>query len=329
VIRGGAYSAGDLDAALRSDPVAAVHYASFDRARTQVVQAAEPSAVYVSYRQNNRIYWTRHTVRIPEGELLLSDGVSLARARCGNRLSLSPQEPVQADEPAPADFDIAQPPLPADGPGSADTPAPPPLVVHEVFPPAALPALPSTAADGGTAPVVARYVPVERPGIDRAPLPEWTFPGSVTGGGPTEFQPIPPPGSNAFAWTPPPSPVPGAGANSGSASTTGSGGSGGNPATTGPPPSWTILPGTTTTGSSGSGSHSGAISPGSTTGTVSPIEPGNPTPSPPGSTLSAEDLFPPDSRPPATEVPEPATAALLVCAAIAVAFRRVSSGGPG
>ena len=42
---------------------------------------------YVSYRVQNQIYWTKNKLRIPKGELLLSDGHNYARARCGNRLS--------------------------------------------------------------------------------------------------------------------------------------------------------------------------------------------------------------------------------------------------
>ena len=57
---------------------------------------------YVSYRKNNSIFATRKQLRIPKGELVLTDGTHLARARCGNRLSDTPAEPTSAqEEPTP------------------------------------------------------------------------------------------------------------------------------------------------------------------------------------------------------------------------------------
>lgn len=56
--------------------------------------------MYVSYRKNDEVYWTKTKHRIPRGEYVVTDGKSFARARCGNRLSALPQEPVMnAGEP--------------------------------------------------------------------------------------------------------------------------------------------------------------------------------------------------------------------------------------
>jgi hypothetical protein len=94
IIRGGAYSAAELDAALRSDPITAAHYAGFDRAHIATVPAAAGRKVYVSYRAKDRIFWTAKAVPLTPGEILLSDGTRQARARCGNRISDTPQQPV-------------------------------------------------------------------------------------------------------------------------------------------------------------------------------------------------------------------------------------------
>jgi hypothetical protein len=99
VIPGGAYSAPELVVALESDPVAASHYSVFQRAQLRTERSPFTEPVYVSYRRYNRIFWTRRALLLHEGETLLTDGVSYARARCGNRISLAPQQPVAEVEP--------------------------------------------------------------------------------------------------------------------------------------------------------------------------------------------------------------------------------------
>jgi hypothetical protein len=46
------------------------------------------------------VYWTTRKVKIPQGEMLVTDGTDSARARCGNRVSAVPLEPVSEEEPA-------------------------------------------------------------------------------------------------------------------------------------------------------------------------------------------------------------------------------------
>jgi len=94
VIRGGVYSALELDRALEHDGAAAAHYTGFDRTRVHTAHAEAGQPMYASYRVRDRIYWTRNPVRLIAGETLLTDGDNLARARCGNRLSLTPQQPI-------------------------------------------------------------------------------------------------------------------------------------------------------------------------------------------------------------------------------------------
>jgi hypothetical protein len=90
VIPGGVRSAAELRAALRADPVAARHYAGFDLRHVEVVRLEEAHAAYVSYRRHNRVLWTSKKVMLAKGEQLLSDGMNLARTRCGNRISFTP-----------------------------------------------------------------------------------------------------------------------------------------------------------------------------------------------------------------------------------------------
>jgi hypothetical protein len=99
VIRGGAYSVAELDAALDNDPVASAHYAAFHRDALRMTSAPGPLLMYASYRMGGSVYWTSRPVHVAAGESLITDGTSLARARCGNQLSDSPREPVTRMEP--------------------------------------------------------------------------------------------------------------------------------------------------------------------------------------------------------------------------------------
>src|SRR5579872_5315341 len=105
VIRGGVYSAGELSNALRTDPVAAAHYADFGSAHVQLVQLTEARRAYVSFRKDDRIYWTRKPILLAQGETVLSDGNHQARARCGNRISATPLGPVLPEDPPAPDWE--------------------------------------------------------------------------------------------------------------------------------------------------------------------------------------------------------------------------------
>ena len=111
VIPGGAYTPSELKDKLTSDKIAARHYDAFDLSRTRVTKADSPRSVYVSYRKGESIYWTRRPVQLHKDEPLLTDGVSFARARCGNRISDSPQKPIAETpeaEPSPNILDIPE-----------------------------------------------------------------------------------------------------------------------------------------------------------------------------------------------------------------------------
>lgn len=105
VIPGGVRRSSELTFALARDRVASVHYANFDAASASIVHVKAPRLVHVSYRMDDKIYWSKRKVRIPAGEALLTDGKSLVRARCGNRIADTPQGAVSDQEPAPEELD--------------------------------------------------------------------------------------------------------------------------------------------------------------------------------------------------------------------------------
>ncbi len=87
---------------------AARHYQRFHLAQLRSIGANFTSPVYVSYRKGNQIYWTRKPVRLTQGETLLTDGTLFARARCGNRISTTPEEPVASTDPPGDILDVPQ-----------------------------------------------------------------------------------------------------------------------------------------------------------------------------------------------------------------------------
>jgi hypothetical protein len=105
VIAGGAYEGFELAGAMRRDAVVANHYRGLtpDTVRREIV--TKDRMVYVSYRKDDRIYWTRNKVLLRKGETILTDGATEIRARCGNCISDTPRLPVAEAEPDPAEFD--------------------------------------------------------------------------------------------------------------------------------------------------------------------------------------------------------------------------------
>jgi PEP-CTERM motif len=106
VIPGGVRSREELAFNIEKDPVVAAHYADFKVDRARIVKSEEAQLVHVSYRIRNRVFWTAKTVKIPKGETLITDGHDSARTRCGNKVSVSPQEPVSEEEPPVETFEV-------------------------------------------------------------------------------------------------------------------------------------------------------------------------------------------------------------------------------
>jgi len=99
IVPGGVRDAHELQKAAAGDSVVARHYSDFRIIQAHTLRLNRPLEMYVSYRKNNQIYWTKNRMLIPAGETLISDGENLARVRCANRLSPIAAKPVAVSEP--------------------------------------------------------------------------------------------------------------------------------------------------------------------------------------------------------------------------------------
>jgi hypothetical protein len=106
------HSIAALREAVAREAVVAEHYAHLDISRVRLDSVVGERRVYVSYRIGDRVYWTKHPVTLQPGELILTDGQTEIRARCGNCITTRPMEPVSALEPDLVEFDRAIEPLP-------------------------------------------------------------------------------------------------------------------------------------------------------------------------------------------------------------------------
>jgi hypothetical protein len=100
VIPGGAYSPAELRFASEKDGVIRRHYSDFDLKTAHTVLLTGDRYQYVSYRLRNQVYWTRNKLKIPKGEILVTDGFHFARTRCGNRLSDKSKPEISSLQPS-------------------------------------------------------------------------------------------------------------------------------------------------------------------------------------------------------------------------------------
>ncbi len=107
VVPGGVKTPDDLRYASLRDPVVRRHFSHFDFQHAQLIRVAETREVFLSYRIRDTVFWTRKTVRLHRGELLLTDGKITARARCGNQISDTAKPEVSDEEP---DADVVDQP---------------------------------------------------------------------------------------------------------------------------------------------------------------------------------------------------------------------------
>ncbi|MGO4475769.1 hypothetical protein AB4Z32_05890 [Massilia sp. 2TAF26] len=105
IVPGGVTSRTELARAVLADKTVAAHYAGFDTDKAELRTVPKARAVYVSYRKGDQVYWTAKKVMLAEGEAVLSDGRSDIRARCGNRISDTPQLPVEVKGPSEQELD--------------------------------------------------------------------------------------------------------------------------------------------------------------------------------------------------------------------------------
>jgi hypothetical protein len=99
VISGGVDSPQELRKAIANDPEVARLYADFDLSDARIERLTNDREVYVAYRYNNRIYWTKKRLLLRAGETVITDGKEIGRTRCGNRVSANPMQPIRQDEP--------------------------------------------------------------------------------------------------------------------------------------------------------------------------------------------------------------------------------------
>jgi hypothetical protein len=105
VVDGGVRSSAEVIHVVETDGLVRRHYADIRIDNLRSATLDRTTLLFVSYRKRGAIYWTKHPIRIPEGEAVLSDGDHLIRSRCGNRLSTTPMKPTSPDEPQLAELD--------------------------------------------------------------------------------------------------------------------------------------------------------------------------------------------------------------------------------
>ncbi len=164
VIPGGVRSPQELREYASHDQMVASHYAGFKLATARMVRLKRGRLGYVSYRIGDKIFWTQRKLRLARGEQLITDGVHYARARCGNRVSATPQEPTWPLEPPPEAFERpgldyppgTLPPLipPNPAPPAFPNSTPPVSIPNAPFiiPPVIIPPLGGDAPSPGTLP---------------------------------------------------------------------------------------------------------------------------------------------------------------------------------
>jgi hypothetical protein len=104
VVSGGVSSPEEMADAVQQDPVVREHYAALRPASFRSEVLKEDQKGYVSYRIRDKVYWTRRVMTLKKGETVLTNGETMLRGRCGNRVSpvaLSPTAP-EAEEPTEA-----------------------------------------------------------------------------------------------------------------------------------------------------------------------------------------------------------------------------------
>jgi len=113
VVPGGIKDAAALRQIAARDRAVSQHYSQFDYSKARLVRVTEPREVYVSYRIRDTIFWTSKKIRLPAGEMLLTDGKITARAKCGNQVSETAKPEVSDQEP---EEDILDQPVALVGP---------------------------------------------------------------------------------------------------------------------------------------------------------------------------------------------------------------------
>jgi hypothetical protein len=95
VIPGGEPNVADFCGQIQSD--AAFH--GFNCNVAYETSLRSPISVFMTFKKNGHIYWTKHLVSVKAGELMYTDGHRSFLARCGNEIGFAPQQPtMEIDE---------------------------------------------------------------------------------------------------------------------------------------------------------------------------------------------------------------------------------------
>jgi PEP-CTERM motif-containing protein len=187
VIPGGVHNVAELKSAMGNDPIVEAHYVEFQVARLRVVRLDRARSLHVSYRIGNRIYWTRGRMNLAKGETVITDGVLMARTRCGNLAADVIPNTSEAltllNEPTAEALDT-----PTNSPG-ADIPSESVPLESFVTPPDS----PGLAVEGGP-PSSGGTTGISTPGGSTGPGGGGTSPGTGPSG-PVPVRPVPEPGS--------------------------------------------------------------------------------------------------------------------------------------
>jgi PEP-CTERM motif len=207
VIPGGVRNGEELRESIALDPLVAEHYRDIQPARMLPIRLVTDLNAYVSYRSGQKIFWTHHLIRIKKGELVLTDGHSMIRGRCGNQIVpayLRPQGvPTTLDPEVPplAVFEAGLPPLIQTPSGHAllaegQPPAVPAVPTNTSVPPLMywppIAAPPVSWCCSGTATSVPGPTGTLRGGTSGLPRPPLDYPN------PSGVTPVPEPGSLAL-----------------------------------------------------------------------------------------------------------------------------------
>lgn len=111
VVPGGTRTPEQVRRAVASDAVVAGHYQAVRLGELKPKLLEQPMRGYVSYRRGDSVFWTSQPLILRTGEVILSDGESIIRGRCGNLVSDTPRSPVEPprQQPSQAELDLPVP----------------------------------------------------------------------------------------------------------------------------------------------------------------------------------------------------------------------------
>jgi hypothetical protein len=95
VIPGGEPTVADFCGQIQSDTA----FHGFNCNVAYETSLRSPISVFMTFKKNGHIYWTKHLVSVKAGELMYTDGHRSFLARCGNEIGFAPQQPtMEIDE---------------------------------------------------------------------------------------------------------------------------------------------------------------------------------------------------------------------------------------